>query len=134
MKSVYCPKCNSTNVDIVAIDHLSEDRMSMDELGKNDVWAVPAVMRYVRFRASCNSCGYSREYSSGAFQMDLIDILPKMNTIAGLDKDKIYAIEMKMFATPEEMEEVRRVFGLYGAKIVIYPYGMFQIRGDPNED
>ena len=64
--SVYCPRCNSTDVDVVALDIPEGETISMDDLGTPNVWAVPAVIRYIRYRAICRKCGYMREYSAGA--------------------------------------------------------------------
>ena len=57
---VYCPKCGSTNIEIVMLDPPKPLRISIDKLpGPN---ADPRIIEHHHWRATCKDCGYSREY------------------------------------------------------------------------
>ena len=61
----YCPKCNSTNVDIKLKHPLPEPkRISMDDLPKGITPnAIPAIMIYKDYVATCRNCGYKVEWT-----------------------------------------------------------------------
>ena len=57
---VYCPKCGSTNVEIIQLDVPEPERISIDELpGPN---TNPLVIEHHHWRATCKDCGYTRDY------------------------------------------------------------------------
>ena len=66
--------------------------------------------------------------------MDLIDLIPKIDTIQGLDPNKVYFIELAEDITRKEAEEIYDMFERCGLKIVMGPANMITIRGDPNEN
>ena len=61
---VYCPECESREVKIEDITPVREKFISIDELGTDWKYSVPAVMIYRFMRATCGNCGYTREYST----------------------------------------------------------------------
>ncbi len=55
----FCPKCNSTDIEIVCIDPVPPDKMvSIDEPWALGPTITLAVMRYSHYRLTCKKCGY----------------------------------------------------------------------------
>jgi hypothetical protein len=60
MIKYYCPKCQSTDIQIVCTDPPPKPEMvSMDEMGKGDSFVLKdSVMRWKNYKAMCLKCNY----------------------------------------------------------------------------
>lgn len=67
--TIYCPKCNSENVEVVCLNLPKPERHSIDELPLQNTQVVLAIRVYSQWRATCADCGYSKEYSLPAAVM-----------------------------------------------------------------
>lgn len=63
-KEVFCPKCDSTAVEIRDVTPPKIDRVSMDDLpGLGACMSMPAIMQYRRKLARCQHCGHEKQWT-----------------------------------------------------------------------
>ena len=60
----YCPKCNSSDIEITCLNPPEPKKISMDDIGKSSLpKLVDLVLRTYNYHAKCNNCGYTVEYN-----------------------------------------------------------------------
>ena len=60
----YCPKCGSTEIEIVCTDPRPPVTMvPMTEMGSGSWTTSTLEMKYTHYRATCKRCGFVHNYS-----------------------------------------------------------------------
>lgn len=62
-KIVYCPKCNGEKIKYELLTKHEPERVTMDEWARQPNFGYQTLaLRFDKWRATCEGCGYAVEY------------------------------------------------------------------------
>lgn len=60
--NLYCPKCKSKDIGIICLNPPERKYINMDDVPQRIEYYSPAIYVEKKYRATCKSCGYSKEW------------------------------------------------------------------------